>query len=73
METFLLVVQGLFGLLGASLIVGFFGSRNIGLLLGGLAFGGSAFASYELAAWWPMAVGFAVAWALRLLGFDPGR
>jgi hypothetical protein len=23
-------------------------------------------------AWWPLAIGFALAWVLRLMGLDPG-
>jgi hypothetical protein len=69
---FLHAVQALFALLGLGLFAAFAGSKQIGLLLAAVAFSGSTIASFQMMAWWPLAVGLAGAFALRLLGFEPG-
>ena len=72
MTVLLHIVQGIFALMMIGLFLGYSASKHIGLLLAGIAFGGSAFASFQLMAWWPLAVGFISAWVLRLIGLDPG-
>jgi len=64
-------VQGLLAFLALGLFLSFTHTRNAGLLLAALIYAGAAVASFGLMAWWPLAVGFASAWGLRLLGVDP--
>ena len=71
MTILLHIAQGLFALMSLGLFFGFTGSKQIGLILAAISFGGAAYASFALGAWWPLLVGFALAWVLRLLGFDP--
>ncbi len=71
MTILLYILQGLFALMAIGLLMGFSASKHVGLLLAAIAFGGAAFASFQLMAWWPLAAGFVAAWVLRLLGFDP--
>lgn len=73
MTILLNLVQAVFSLMALGLILGFGQSKHFGLLLAAIVFGGAAVASYYLVAWWPLAVGFVLAWGLRLLGFDPSN
>ena len=73
MTILLYIVQGFFAWMGFGMILGFFTAHaHIGLLLGGIAYGGAFYVSFQLMAWWPLVVGFAAAWGLRFLGLDPG-
>jgi hypothetical protein len=65
------IVQGLFALMAFGLFCGFASAKHVGLLLAGLAYGGAAAASLYLTAWWPLVVGFVLAWILRMVGLDP--
>lgn len=71
MTVLLHVVQALFACGALGLLAGFLSSKRIGLLLGAVAYGGAAIASFSLSAWWPLPAGFGVAWILRFLGADP--
>ncbi len=71
MTILLYIVQGVFALIAVGLVSGYAVSKHIGLLLAAIAFGVSAVVSFLLMAWWPLGVGFVLAWVLRLLGFDP--
>lgn len=71
MTILLYIVQGVFALMTLGLISGYTASKHIGLLLAGVTFGCAAAASFWLVAWWPLGVGFVLAWALRLIGLDP--
>ena len=71
MTILLYIVQGVFALLAVGLITGYTASKHLGLLLAGIFFGGAAATSFYLMAWWPLGVGFVLAWGLRLLGLDP--
>ncbi|MDC1210346.1 hypothetical protein N8087_00295 [Porticoccaceae bacterium] len=71
MAILLHIFQGLFALMAILCYFGFIGSRNLGLLLGSLTYGGGAFASFSMNIWWPLGVAFASTWILRLLGLDP--
>jgi hypothetical protein len=66
-------MQGIFALLSCSIFLGFTDSKNIGLLLASIAYGGSAFASFQLMAWWPLGVGYFAVFTLNALGFNPAR
>ena len=47
-------------------------SRHIGLLLSSVVSIGFSIFAITLVHWWPLVVGFAINWGLRLLGLDPG-
>jgi hypothetical protein len=64
--------SALFIVLALALVVGFFRSRHIGSLLMAATYGASATLGLMQMTWWPLALGFLSAWALRLMGFDPG-
>jgi hypothetical protein len=66
------IMQAVFALYGVSLFWTFLDSKHFGVLLGGIVFFSAASWSFHLGAWWPLGVGFVVAWGLRLLGLDPG-
>lgn len=71
MIIFLHIVQSLFALLALGLLFGFASSRHIGVLSAALVFGSAAAASFYLATWWPLLVGFVLSWVLRKVGLDP--
>lgn len=71
MTILLHIFQGLFALMAVGLFLGFTGGKRIGLLLAGVVYGGGAYASYAIEAWWPLLVAFVGAWGLRFLGVDP--
>lgn len=45
--------------------------RRLGLLFGALAYGAAGLSSFAARSWWPLLLGFAVAWALRRVDADP--
>ena len=71
MVVLLHIFQGIFALMAVLTFFGFVGSRNLGLLLGSVAYGAGAYASFSMDIWWPLIAAFASAWVLRLLGLDP--
>ena len=46
-------------------------TKHIGILLGSLIYIASGVLAISLAQWWPLLLGFAATWGLRLLGLDP--
>lgn len=71
MTILLHIVQGLFWVMALGLIADFASSKHVGLLVAAIAYGGASVASLYLVAWWPLLVGFVLAWVLRKLGLDP--
>lgn len=72
MSLIIYLVSALFALLAAALLFTWWRGRHAGALLlacNYLAAAGTALALHE---WWPLATGFLSAWALRLMGLDPG-
>ena len=65
------IFQGLFALMAILSFLGFIGSRSLGILLGSLAYGAGAYASFSMDIWWPLGAAFVSTWILRLLGLDP--
>jgi len=47
-------------------------TKHIGLLLSSIVSIGFSVLAIVLVQWWPLVVGFALNWGLRLLGLDPG-
>lgn len=62
----------LFISLALALFFAYSRSKQKGLLLIGASYAASAVLAVVLTHWWPLAVGFAIAWALRAMGLDPG-
>jgi len=67
------ILSGLFILLALALLFAFYRSRHPGTLLMGAAYGAAAALALLLMHWWPLVLGFVSAWALRLMGLDPGQ
>jgi pheromone shutdown protein TraB len=66
------ILSTLFILLAAGLLFAYVRDRRPGMLLMAAAYGTSAGAALALMAWWPLVVGFLVAWVFRLIGLEPG-
>jgi hypothetical protein len=61
----------LFASMGAALAFAFMRNKHYGLMLLGVTYFASALAAVVLSHWWPLVVGFAITWALRLMGVEP--
>lgn len=72
MSIVIYVLSGIYILLALALALTFYRTRHPGTLLLGATYGVSAALALMLMHWWPLALGFVSAWALRLLGLDPG-
>lgn len=66
------IFSGLFIVLALTMFYTYLRTRHPGMLLMGITYGGAAALALLLMHWWPLALGFASAWALRLMGLDPG-
>lgn len=73
MLTAITIFSGLFLLLAAALVFTWWRSRHSGALLLALTYLLAAGLALWTTAWWPLVLGFLSAWALRLMGFDPGN
>ena len=63
--------SALFICLAFGLVFTYWRRRETGFLFMATAYGASAGAAIALAEGWPLLAGFAVAWVVRLMGFDP--
>jgi hypothetical protein len=66
------VISGLFILLGISMVFAYLRIGHHGILLMGITYGGSAALALWLMHWWPLTAGFALVWAMRMLGLESG-
>lgn len=66
------VFAGLFLLLAAALVFTWWRGRHPGALLLAATYLIAAALALMMHAWWPLVIGFLSAWALRLMGMDPG-
>jgi len=73
MNLIIYVFSASFILMALALLFTYQRTRHYGLFLMGLAYGASAAIALVLMHWWPLAAGFALVWALKLAGFDPGK
>ena len=73
MNLIIYVFSASFILMALALLFTYQRTRHYGLFLMGLAYGASAAIALVLMHWWPLAVGFALVWALKLAGLDPGK
>lgn len=65
------VIAALFIVLCVALIFGYRRTQHAGLLLMSIVYGTSALLALWKVHWWPLAGGFALVWAMRLLGMEP--
>jgi hypothetical protein len=72
MNILIYIVSGLFIVLSLGLTIAYYRTRHHGLLLMAAAYGTSASLALFNGHWWPLLVGFALAWMFRFLGYDPG-
>jgi len=73
MDIALKIIQAFFYLIASGLFFNFVFSGQFGVLLASFVFGGGAYASFTLDAWWPLLAAFVLSWVLRLLGLDPNK
>lgn len=66
------LVSAVFVLLAAGLLLTWWRTRHHGAMLLALVYLLAAVLSLLMRDWWPLAIGFLSAWALRLMGLDPG-
>lgn len=66
------VLAGLSMLLAVGGLSAYSTTKHIGLLLSSLISIGCALAAIVLVSFWPLVIGFAANWGLKLLGLDPG-
>lgn len=52
-------------------MLAFLRNRHYGLFLIGVAYGAAAGLALVLMHWWPLVAGFALVWAIKLLGLEP--
>lgn len=72
MDIVVYLFSAVFTLLAAALIFTWWRSRHPGALLLAMTYLLAAGLSVMLGEWWPLVIGFLSAWALRLMGLDPG-
>lgn len=72
MNILVYVFAAIFAVLAAALLFTWWRNRHPGALLLALNYLLAAALSVLLGEWWPLVIGFLSAWALRLMGLDPG-
>ena len=65
------IIAALFIVLCVALLFGYRRTQHAGLLLMSIIYGASAVLALWKLHWWPLAAGFALVWAMRLLGMEP--
>jgi uncharacterized membrane protein (UPF0136 family) len=65
------IVAALFAVLTIGLLFAYYRERQAGTLLMGVIYGTSAGVAVTLMAWWPLVVGFILAWVIKIMGLDP--
>lgn len=71
MEIIIYLLAGLSVLLAIGGLSAYAESKHIGLLLSSVISISFSLLAIVLVQWWPLVVGFALNWGLRLLGLDP--
>lgn len=61
----------LFISMGLALFFAFSRNKHYGLLVLGITYASSAILAIVTKEWWPLVAGFALAWALRMMGMEP--
>lgn len=65
------VFAALFLLICAAMMFAFFRERHFGIFIMGVTYGASALVAVAIPHWWPLVMGFALAWLLRMMGLEP--
>lgn len=73
MNVLLYVVCGLFALMGLGGFSAAWLGRSPRLFLGAICYFGSASLAFALISWWPLLVGFLLAYVVRAVFGDPSR
>ena len=60
-----------FLLLCVTMIYVYFRERHVGMFLMGVTYGTAGLLAITQSHWWPLVVGFVLAWLLRMLGLEP--
>lgn len=72
MNLIIYVFSASFILMALALLFTYQRTRHYGVFVMGLVYGAAAGIALVLMHWWPLALGFAVAWLLKAIGLDPG-
>ncbi len=64
------IIGGLFILLSLPMLYVFYREKHFGTFLMGITYGLSGLLAITLPHWWPLAVGFVMAWVLRMMGLE---
>jgi len=72
MTIIIYLFSGLFLMLAAALLFTWWRGRHPGALLLAGTYAMAAVLALMLHEWWPLVIGFLSAWALRLMGVEPG-
>ena len=62
---------GLFLVLCATMMFVFYRDRHVGMFIMGATYGASGLIAISIPHWWPLVMGFALVWLLRLMGLEP--
>ena len=62
---------GLFLVLCATMMFVFYRDRHFGMFIMGVTYGASGLIAISIPHWWPLVMGFALVWLLRLMGLEP--
>lgn len=73
MTVFRLIFCGLFALMGFGVLVAAWSGRSPRLFLGAMCYLGAAVAAIQLSSWWPLLIGFVLAFMVRAVFGDPSR
>jgi hypothetical protein len=72
MNLIIYVFSASFVLMALALLFTYQRTRHYGVFVMGLVYGAAAGIALVQMHWWPLVAGFAVVWALKLIGLDPG-
>ena len=62
---------GLFLVLCVTMMFVYYRDRHFGMFIMGVTYGASGLIAITLPHWWPLVMGFALVWLLRMMGLEP--
>ena len=62
---------GLYLVLFATMMFVYYRDRHLGMFIMGVTYGASGLTAISIPHWWPLIMGFALVWLLRLMGLEP--
>lgn len=65
------VFAAIFLVLCATMMFVFYRDRHFGMFIMGVTYGASGLIAISIPHWWPLVMGFALVWLLRLMGLEP--